>query len=170
MVKKLTIALFTVFVLSINVSAEDVGNIEIFDLNKESVIKVVKSDTEIEREVEDCIKNIKGIVTKFNPIPDNGYMIKIPLETPIMIDNQLLKSFVDEVIIILPKGENPYLMLFDNKDRALFFTFEKKLDSLLKRLKLSPYSHLVPKRGLIPLFGVNSLNPIISINFYVFIG
>lgn len=61
-------------------------------------------------------------------------------------------------------------MVFDNKDRALFFTFEKNLDILLKKLKFPPYSHLVPKRGLTPLLGTINLSPVISVDFYIIIG
>ncbi|MCT8976581.1 hypothetical protein N4T77_08225 [Clostridium sp. CX1] len=153
MTKKLLIVLISLILFSINVSAEELTNIEIFDVRKESVVKRIKSDPELQKEAEGYLKNINGVITKFNPIPNNGYMIKIPFDTPVEVENPLLKSFVDEVIIILPKDETPYLMVFDNKDRALFFTFKGNLDILLKKLKFSPYLPLSPQKRIYSSFG-----------------
>lgn len=135
MFKKIVIIIITILFTSVQISAYENINIEIFNINKERVVKKVESNPAIQKEVEGYLKGITGIYTKFNPIPNKGYMIKIPLETPIMVQNQWLNTFVDEVILIFPEENGQYLMVFDNKDRSLFFTFEGNIDLLLKNLK-----------------------------------
>lgn len=141
MFKKIVIILITILLTSAQVSAYENINIEIFDINKECVVKKVHSNPAIQKEVELYLKGITDIYTKFNPIPNKGYMIKIPLEVPIAVQNKWISTFVDEVIIIVPEGQGRYLMVFDNKDRALFFTFEGNVDVLLKSLHFRLKNH-----------------------------
>lgn len=134
MIKKGIIILFIVLFSSIKVSALENVNIELFDINKGCVVNRIESNSTIQKEVESYLKNITGIFSKLNPVPDKGYMLKIPLDTPVMIQNQWLNTFVDEVIIIFPEQEKPYLMVFDNKDRTLFFYFKGDINVLLKNI------------------------------------
>lgn len=136
MFKKFILTLFIIFLSFTNVSALQNANIEVFDIDKGIVIKNIKSNSKIEEEMENCLKEITGVLTKFNPIPNKGYMVKIPLESPVRIDNKWLSAFIDEVIIIFPEDEKPYLMVLDNKDKTLFFNFKGNTDCLLKSINL----------------------------------
>ncbi|WP_315118170.1 hypothetical protein [uncultured Clostridium sp.] len=138
MFKKVTVLLITFILISSNVSAKTNIDIEIFDISKEKVIMNVPSNPTMQKEVENYLEGIKSMYCKFNPIPDKGYMIKIPLENPAMVQNEFINTFVDVVIIIFPKGEEPYLMVFDDKDRMIFFTFQGDTDTLIKSLNLNP--------------------------------
>ena len=77
-------------------------------------------------------------MAKFNPIPDKGYVINIPFETPVKVKNQWLNAFVDEVFIIFPEQEKPYLMVSDNKIELSFLSFEGNIDLLLKNINFHP--------------------------------
>ncbi|KAJ49721.1 hypothetical protein BD780_001566 [Clostridium tetanomorphum] len=137
MIKKALI-IFSILLFScINVYGKQYKSIEIFDINKNNVIKNIESSSEIEKQVKNYLQNIKGIYGKFNPIPDKGYMIKIPLDTPIAIQNTWISSFIDEVIMIFPENEPPYLMVLDNEERSIFLSFNGDTNTLLKYLNFN---------------------------------
>ena len=119
-------------------STERYPNIEIFDLNEEKVIKEVPSSTALQNEVRKYLNQITNLYVKFNPIPGKGHLIKVPLVSPVKVKNQCLNDFVTQVIIILPESEKPYLMVFYGENKYLFFTFEGKIDTLLRLLNFEP--------------------------------
>lgn len=134
MLKKVLIIFMILFLTSTKVLAVENIDVEIFDINKNCVIKTVQVDSSVQRQVEEYFKGITGIYAKFDPIPDKGYMVRVPLEKPVMIKNKWINTFVEETIIIFPQNEKAYLMVFDNKDRVLFFSFEGNTNLLLKNL------------------------------------
>ena len=138
MIKKIAVILVFVFITSAHVSAQENKNVEIFDISKEKVIRELPSTPSIQKEAQNYLKGITSIYIKLKPIPDKGYMVKIPLEPPAAIQNQWVSSLADEVIIIFPAGEKPYLMIFDTENKLTFFNFEGKTDVLLKELNLIP--------------------------------
>jgi len=83
------------------------------------------------------MKEIDGVVKKFKPIPDKGYVVKIPLAPSIQLENNWVYALIDEVIIIIPKNEKPYLLVFDDENKPYFLTFETRIDTLLKTLDFS---------------------------------
>ncbi len=48
-------------------------------------------------------------------------MIKIPLSKPVSITNQWLHSTIDEVLILLPLNQKPYIMLYDDENNPHFY-------------------------------------------------
>lgn len=142
MIKKVFMILSILLFPCVNVYAKEYKSIEIFYINTSSIVKKIESSPKIEKEIESYLQNIKGIYGKFNPIPKKGYMVKIPLDTPIMVQNQWINSFIDEVIIIFPENESPYLIVFDNKERIIFFTFDGDTNVLCKYLKFNPESSM----------------------------
>nr|WP_222618954.1 hypothetical protein [Ornithinibacillus hominis] len=119
------------------VNAQSITNVELFDIEKNEIIKTTKPNRKIQLEVEKIIKEIDDIVRKLKPIPDKGYMIRIPLKPSIQLENQWVYALIDEVIIIIPEDEEPYLLLFDDENKTHFFTFEAKIDTLLNTLSFS---------------------------------
>ncbi|MBC5635215.1 hypothetical protein H8S33_00110 [Ornithinibacillus sp. BX22] len=139
MVRKLLLSLIPMF-FSFNlciVNAQSITNVELFDIEKNEIIKTTKPNRKIQLEVEKIIKEIDDIVRKLKPIPDKGYMIRIPLKPSIQLENQWVYALIDEVIIIIPEDEEPYLLLFDDENKTHFFTFEAKIDTLLNTLSFS---------------------------------
>jgi hypothetical protein len=125
---------FIFFNLS-GVNAQSNKNIEIMDIEKNEIIKVTPIDSNIQLETEKIIKEIDGVVKAFKPIPDKGYMIKIPLEPSYQLENRWINALIDEVILIIPETENPFLHTFDDENNSYFFTFPVKIDKLLKTLE-----------------------------------
>lgn len=113
-------------------------SIEIFDINESRMVKVTQSNARIQKEVESYLNGITGPYLKFRPIPDKGFMVRIPLEPGIEVQNQWLAGPVDEVIIIFPEEAKPYLLVFDAENKPLFFIFEGKTEALLKQLNYHP--------------------------------
>ncbi|KPH77624.1 MULTISPECIES: hypothetical protein [Bacillaceae] len=127
------ILVFFLFNLS-TVNAQDNKSIEIMDIVKNEIIKTTPTDSSIQLETEKIIKEIDGVVKAFKPIPDKGYMIKIPLEPSYQLENKWINALIDEVIIIIPETEKPFLLIFDDENNSYFFTFQIKIDKLLKTL------------------------------------
>lgn len=134
MYKKVFVFLIIMFLSSINVRAEANRNIEIFDIKQEKVVKVLQSKRKIQKLAASYIQGISGVYGKFNPIPDKGHAIRIPLEPSIKIHQPLLSAVVDEIIIMFPEDEKPFLLLFENENKLMCFTFEGDTNSLLKYL------------------------------------
>ena len=63
-------------------------------------------------------------------------MIKIPLSKPVSITNQWLHTTIDEVLILLPLKENPYIMLYDDENNPHFYYVKGKPGLLLKQMKV----------------------------------
>jgi len=58
--------------------------------------------------------------------------VKIPLTPSLRLENKWVNTLIDEVIIIIPENEKPYLLIFDDEKR--YFTFKIEIDKLLKTL------------------------------------
>ncbi len=135
-----TLLSFVLVIILFNLSmvnAHSNINIEIFHIEKNEIIKTKPINSNVQLEAKRIIKEIDCAVKKFNPIPHNGYMVKIPLEPPYRLENKWINDLIYEVIIIIPKDEEPYLLIFDDENKSYFFTFQTKIDTLLNTLEFS---------------------------------
>lgn len=125
------------FVTSDNALRNEVRSIEIFDVSKGEVIKNIQSSAAIQKTAEGYIKGITGMYPKVKAFPEKGFIVRIPME-PSAIKNPWLNDYgvnsVNEVFILFPEDEKPYLLILDSKYRPLFYTFEGNTDVLLKEL------------------------------------
>ncbi|MBP3040214.1 hypothetical protein J9303_12035 [Bacillaceae bacterium Marseille-Q3522] len=139
MYKTLLIILAVFLFLSANAAAETniTRQIEIFDIPKGEVIHNVALHKDLQRDAAIFIEEITDIYRKFNPIPRSGFMIRIPFERAIAIKNRWMDDLVDEVMIIFPDQELPYLMVFDNENNPYFFTFKGDTVSFLVKLNFN---------------------------------
>lgn len=140
MVKKVLLILIIIILFPINIYAKDYNNIEIYDIKRDRLIKVVESNSEIENLVISYLQGIDGIYAKLNPIPKEGYAIKISLDSPLILQNQWINKIVDEAIIVLPKEEGPkaFFIIFEEEDKLMCFTFKGDVEVLLEKLKFLP--------------------------------
>ncbi|MEK3886440.1 hypothetical protein [Bacillus sp. FSL K6-3431] len=137
MIKKVLEVIIAFQLTSTIATAQTNQQIEIFDIDRGTVIMSVQSDTDLQQEVKKFLEEITGVYVKSNPIPNKGFMIKIPLKPNIMVKNQWFNDLADEVIIIFPGQENPYLMVFDDENRPYFFTFEGDTTKFLALLNFT---------------------------------
>lgn len=122
------------------VSAENHKPIEIFHIEKGEVIQSVPSTDKIQTETKKLINGTTGLSKKFNPIPDQGYMIKVPFKRSTKIENEWFHDLVDQVVFIFPKDEKPYYLLFNDENTPFFLTFDGNTDHFLKELNFDPSS------------------------------
>ena len=137
MIRKILLAsvpILFLFTLSM-VSAQSTTNIELLAIEKNEITTIPTNST-IQLETEKIIKEIDTVLKKFSPIPDNGYIVKIPLNPSLRLENKWVNAMISEVIIIIQEEEAPYLLIFDNENRPCFFTFKKEINTLLKSLHL----------------------------------
>jgi hypothetical protein len=138
MLRKIMIVLLTVvFLYSPSINAQRIKNIEFFDIQMDTVTQILPTNTVFQKAAEDYLKGINGIYVKVRPIPNQGYMVKIPLEPSVQINNEWINELVDEVIIIFTKEEPPYLMVFDDENNPHFFHFQGNTDILVKTFNLT---------------------------------
>ncbi|MDQ0268530.1 hypothetical protein [Cytobacillus purgationiresistens] len=138
MIKKSLIAIIILGLFPKIVPAETNQYIEIYDIKKNEVIMKVPSDINLQKEVKKFLVGITGVNSKFRPIPNKGFMIKIPLEPVVNVENQWLNDLVVEVIIIFPEQDAPCLMVFDDKNKVHFFTFKSDTEEFLSLLNFRP--------------------------------
>jgi hypothetical protein len=131
----LFVIMLLLFIFSFQVNAKAL-QIEIFHINKGKVIKEEPSNDHIQQEVVAILEGITDIYRGFEPIPQKGYMIKIPLEKAVEIKNKWLNTSVNEVIIIFPEYENPHIMVFGTENSHYFFHFDTSVDEILSELGL----------------------------------
>jgi hypothetical protein len=115
--------------------ATHLSKIEIFDVRNERVIKLVANSQEIQGEIQQCLKTIKGITKRLSPITKDSKIIKIPIQPSIMVNNQWMNTLIDEVKLILPTSGPPLIMLFDDENRPYFLEFDYDVKTLLAKME-----------------------------------
>lgn len=117
--------------------AQEDNDVEIFDIDKGEVIKKVRSSSFIQGEAEKYILGITNIYTRVKAFPDRGRIVKIPLNPPLKVNTKWLERVVDKVFIIFPENAEPYLLILDEKERPLFYTFDVNTKALIDYLNSS---------------------------------
>lgn len=138
MIKKVLLSIIILHLISTIAIAQTNKQIEIFDINKGKVIMNVQLNPNSQQEVKKFLEGITGVYVKYNPIPNKGFMIRVPLEPNIVVKNQWFNDLVDEVTIIFTNQEDPYLMVFNDENRMFFFTFEGDTAKFLKLINFKP--------------------------------
>ena len=136
MIKKIPVVIFLLIIIMSSkvIHAEGFKYVEIFDPKQAKVVKVVQLNTEINNMVSTWIKNIDGIYGKNNPVTEDGYAIKIPLNPSVKVQGKWLNTLVNEVYIILPENDPPFFMIFENKDKLSCFPFKGDVNTFSKIL------------------------------------
>lgn len=138
MVRKTLILLGIVF-LQFNlcmVKAQNQNLVLVLDIKTNKIIKTTPPNPNVQLETVKIMKAIDGVVKKINPIPNKGLMVKIPLEPSFHLQNKWVNALIDEVIIIIPENEMPYLLLYDDENNSYFCTFDTKIDMLINTLNI----------------------------------
>ena len=140
MFKKIVAFMLLFIAVTTVVSAQNQKPVEIFHIEKGEVIHSVPSTDKIQAETKTLIESTTGLSKRFNPIPEEGYMIKVPFERATTIENEWFHDLVDQVVFIFPKDEKPYYLLFNDENTPFFFTFDGNTNRLLNELNFDPSS------------------------------
>jgi hypothetical protein len=111
--KQIIVFLITLFLSAQNINAQTCIPIEIYGIHQEMVIKTIESNCKINNIVIDYLNKINNIKCSFNPIPKSGIAVKIPLSAPIKVQNKFFNAIINDVIVMYPENQPPFLMLFD---------------------------------------------------------
>lgn len=136
MIKKVltTVVLFTILLHPQNIRAEESKYIEIFDPKQDKVVKVVQTSKEINNMVLGWINGIEGIYAKNDPVKDDGYAVRFPLDPAIQVQNKWLNTNVKEVYLMIPENNSPFFMVFETESRLVCFPFTGDVTELSKVL------------------------------------
>ena len=126
--------LTVIFFSSISVHAEENTNIEIFDITRGKVVKALQADSKVREMAIKYLQGIKGVYGRLDPIPDKGYAIGISLEPSVKVQGKWLNTLVNDVVIMFPDNESPFLVVIDNENKLLCFYFNGDTDKLLNKL------------------------------------
>lgn len=111
-------------------------NIEIFNIDKGCVTKVIPVDEDILAESKKIIKGISGLYVKANAIPEKGNIIKIPFMPELKVKNKWLNqcgiNSIEKMYIVYPDDSKPYLLMLDEKGRPFLYNFDHGMDRFLK--------------------------------------
>lgn len=113
------------------VLAETNEQIEVFDCQKQMVIEKHSLRIDIQEEAIKYAQSITGLFTNLNAVPKTGHMIKVPLSSQVVIQNRWIHTHIDEVVILLPEAEQPYIMIYDDENNPHFFYVKGNPETLL---------------------------------------
>lgn len=111
MIKKTltTVILFIILLHLQVIHAEGCEYIKIFGPKQGKVVKMVQTNKEINDMVVGWINRIDETYAKIDPIKDDGYVIRFPLDPAIQIQNKWLNIIAKEVYLITPEYDLPFL-------------------------------------------------------------
>ena len=134
MIKNQVISLL-LFLLSTNVFANTNQQIEVFDCQKEMVIQKQSLDPVIQKKQFNTLKQLL-VHLKLKCRSKRWLYDKNPLSKPVSITNQWLHTTIDEVLILFPLNEKPYIMLYDDENNPHFYYVKGKPGLLLKQMQV----------------------------------
>lgn len=110
------------------------NEVQIFDVAKGRIVKKMKTCEGIQRQAEKIVNSMSGLYVKVQPLPEKGYIVKIPFNPPVMVQNPYINAMVDKIFLIFTEKEPPFLLILDEKDRPFAYNFSAKTDDLMKYL------------------------------------
>jgi hypothetical protein len=139
MFKKVLSLFFAILLFNGEIAyAQALGGIEVFNINDEIIEKVMPIDYEVQKLVENYIYGIEGIYAKFNPIPKNGFAVKVPLAPSVKADVTGKILIIDQIIIMFPENDMPFLLIFEDDDKLSCYNFKGDTEVLLESLEYEP--------------------------------
>ncbi|WP_369899482.1 hypothetical protein [Bacillus manliponensis] len=137
MFKKIVLITVCICFLSTIGIAQTNKQVEVFDCTNQTVIAKHSLQPYIEEAAISYAKSITGVFKNLSAIPKDGYIIKVPLSSQIQIQNRWIHTHIDEVVILLPKHEPPYIMIYDDENSPHFYYVKGNPKALLKKLHIN---------------------------------
>lgn len=110
-------------------------DIQLFDISKGKVVKNMAPSPVFQDEAEKIIISIAGLYVKVKPFPETGYIVKIPLNPRLNVQNLFISATIDKIFVIFTKDEAPLLLVLDQNERPYIYTFTHSTQKLLDTLK-----------------------------------
>jgi hypothetical protein len=130
--------------------AREQPSLEIFDVKTEKVVKQLGMEAGYKKAAENFLASIDGVYVKVNAFPQNGFIVRVPLIPAEAIYNKWFNGEVNQVFILFPQNEKPYLLVLDDKSRPQFFNFTGDTAAFLKSLGYQPEERILPSPSVSP--------------------
>ncbi|MGH4118221.1 hypothetical protein [Clostridium sp.] len=139
MAKKVSLLmlLFIILISSTVIHAKELQYAEIFDPRQNKVVKEVQMNSEIQNIIVCSLKDVNHLYGKINPVTDDGYAIRIPLDPDVKVNGKWLNIEVSEVYIVIPKNDPPFFLIFEDINKLSCFPFSGDIDALSKALNFN---------------------------------
>lgn len=116
------------------VSADGLTDIEIFDVSEGKVVQHITNTPEIQQEIRKMLDTINGYDPKIQGNPENGIIIKIPVEPSVEVKNQWFNDWVSEILLFVSAAEEPRILLFTDENRSIFVQFTHDVQPFLSKI------------------------------------
>jgi hypothetical protein len=120
-----------------NIAAAN-ATVKVLDIESSTVIKEIQNSSDVDRDAEKAIKSIKRVTVEANPVPKQGYLIKIPLTKSLKVKNKWFEDIVSEVLLIYNPSSKKQgkIILYNDENTPIFFDIEYDFSDLLKKLNV----------------------------------
>ena len=131
--------LLTVVMTSYEVHAVEQKNVKMLDIESNTVIYEKESSVIFDREVIKAIKSIKNITVQANPLPQKGYLIKVPLTASVKVKNKWFDDFISEALFVYNLEDNRQhrLILYNDENTPVFFDIDFDFAKLTQELNVN---------------------------------
>ncbi|GAA0182293.1 hypothetical protein SH2C18_46980 [Clostridium sediminicola] len=126
--------LIIMFIYPKAICAPNYKYVEIFNPKQDKVVKVVQLTPEINDMISNWVMNIENFYGNLDPITDDGYAIKIPFNSSVQVETDVLNANIKEVFILIPENELPFYLVFENNDKVSCFAFNGDIEELSRAL------------------------------------
>lgn len=121
-----------------SISTNEYKDIEIFDISQGKIVKKLQSNEEIQNNVLQFVKDITGLYVNVKPFPEAGYIMRVPINPPVQVENQWVQEqgveTVNELYLLFPKEDEPFILILNDENRPFFFKYKGDTKSFLKEI------------------------------------
>ncbi|WP_273131301.1 hypothetical protein ACNRWW_07445 [Metabacillus sp. HB246100] len=137
--KLILLVLFCSVILLFSVSASASPMIKVVTIESNEIVAEAPSSSFFDQEVRKAIRTIDGITVEANPLPNKGYILKIPLKAPVKIKNKWYEDIVQEVLIIYNSSDTKRhrIVLYTDENTPMFFNTTYDVITLLQKMGIS---------------------------------
>ncbi|MGM0873371.1 MAG: hypothetical protein ACQEWV_00980 [Bacillota bacterium] len=123
---------------NIQIIAAANATVKVLDIESSTVIKETQTSADVDKDVEKAIKSIKRVTVEANPVPKQGYLVKIPLTKSLKVKNKWFEDIVSEVLLIYNPSSKKQgkIILYNDENTPMFFDIEYDFSDLFKKLNV----------------------------------
>lgn len=140
--KKFRIILIIILFISFGIDSTGFAvshqRVKVLNIESSEVIKEVDHSSKLDQLAITAIKGIENITVQANPLPKEGYLIKIPLTSSIKVKNKWFHDLVTEILLVYDpttKGKGK-LILYNDENSPIFFDISYNFSDLFNQLEL----------------------------------
>jgi hypothetical protein len=115
-------------------AGEDMDEVQIFDIGKGKVVKRMKSTPSFQEQARQIISSITGMYAKVKPFPEKGYIVRIPVNPALRVQNEYMNATIDRIYVIFTEDEPPIVLILDSSEKPFVYNFSWNTEELERQL------------------------------------